>query len=138
MLTTSIIIHYKKICDNGFCYSISVITTDQLEGNWFHTSEKSGIEEKFTCEKINRNTLDCKSIKENNNSAKLRTYKHSNSVSLTIKTLWKIHGTLSVHNNQLQISWKDGSLWTKRSSSPIVVTLYLDKSFNTIHSTLKY
>ena len=117
-----------------------VITLDRLEGIWFHTSENAAVGEKFTCEKINGNTLDCTSTKKKNDTAELRTYKDSNSVSLSfsIKKLWKIHGTLSVNQNQLQILWKDGSLWTKRSSSAMVVTLYLGKSFKTIVSTFKY
>ena len=118
----------------------SVITPSQLEGVWFHTAKNSDIVEKFTCEKINVNSLECISTKTKNNTAQLRTYKESNSVTLSfsIKKLWKIHGTLLEDKNKFQILWKDGSLWNKRSSSSMVVTLYLSKSFKTIISTFKY
>ena len=47
--------------------------------------------------------------KKKNDLATLRVSGNSNSVILTIKTLWEIHGTLSVYQNQLRISCSDGS-----------------------------
>ena len=113
---------------------------EQLEGDWFHTSQKPGVDEKYTCKKLNTDThsLECISTKKKNDLATLRVSGNSNSVILTIKTLWEIHGTLSVYQNQLRISWRDGSKWTKRNLSPMVVTIYLDKAYNNINTMQQY